>query len=222
MKVFIDGENLRQRIVSVLHQKHLIHDRDDLFKVDIRQLVTTALGEEPDEILYYTTKIRQPAFEIPEKLRHKINLIQESHRRWIADLTNQGIRVIKAGTLKVHESRTCYDCGKRTMLLHEKGVDVRVAIDIVQAAIVDKAEHIVILSSDADMIPAIEVVRRTGTKVTYLCDADEQNQAVALTADDTITYTRQMIVDAYKGEYKLPHHPLQDTGIYENINEQED
>lgn len=206
MKVFIDGENLRHRIVSVLHHEQRIHDRDDLFKVDVRQLVTDALGEEPEEILYYTTKIKQPDFEIPDKLRHKIDVIMDSHRRWIADMTNQGIRVIKAGTLKVHESRTCYECGKRTMLLHEKGVDVRVAIDIVQAAIGHTTDHIVLLSSDADMIPAIEVVRRSGVHVTYLCSEGEKNEAVSITTDDTVSYTAEHIVAAYKGSYHPRRH----------------
>ncbi len=208
MKVFIDGENLRHRLVSALYHERRIHDRDDMIKVDVRQLVTEALGEAPDEILYYTTKIRQPDFEIPHKLQHKITTIQESHRRWIADLTNQGIKVIKAGTLKVHESRTCYECGKRTILLHEKGVDVRVAIDIVQSALARPAEHIVILSSDSDLLPAIEVARRSGAKVTYLCGEGEENETLALTMDDKRTYSHQQIIASFKGVYEMWHqHP---------------
>ncbi|HSH55326.1 MAG TPA: NYN domain-containing protein, partial [Candidatus Limnocylindrales bacterium] len=199
MKVFIDGENLRHRLVSALYHERRIHDRDDMIKVDVRKLITEALGETPSEIIYYTTKIRQPDFEIPHKLQHKIELIQESHRRWIADLTNQGIKVIKAGTLKVHESRTCYECGKRTMLLHEKGVDVRVAIDIVQSALASPDEHIVVMSSDSDLIPAIEVARRVGTKISYLCGAGEENETVALTTDNTYTYTHEQIIDCFKG-----------------------
>src|SRR4051812_828238 len=125
MKVYIDGENMRHRLVSVLMNANRIENSEDYFKSDIRKLITDALGEAPEEISYFTTRIRQPDFEIPERLRDQITSIQESHRRWIAELTNQGVRVVKAGLLKVHENAPCYHCGRRTMILQEKGVDVR-------------------------------------------------------------------------------------------------
>src|SRR4051794_29601270 len=125
MKVFIDGENMRHRLVEALLHARKIEDSEDYFKADLRKLITDVLGEQPEEISYYTTRIRQPDFEVPEKLRDKITSIQESHRRWIAELMNQGVRVVKAGLLKVHENAPCYHCGRRTMVLQEKGVDVR-------------------------------------------------------------------------------------------------
>jgi uncharacterized LabA/DUF88 family protein len=198
MKVFIDGENLRHRLVSALLSAHKINDNDDYFKADIRKLVADALGESPEQISYYTTRIRQPDFEIPEKLRDQITSIQESHRRWIAELTNQGIRVVKAGLLKVHENAPCYHCGRRTMILQEKGVDVRMATEMVLAAVHDGAKTIVVFSSDADMIPALEVVRRAGTKIIYMCFEEETNQALQAATDQTVTYSRQNIIDAFK------------------------
>lgn len=202
MKVYIDGENLRQRLVTTLYHQKRIHDRDDMFKFNVRQLITEALGEKPEEIIYYTTRIRQPEFEIPDSLQHKLDGIMESHRRWIAELTNQGIRVVKGGTLKVHQSRTCYECGNRTMLLHEKGVDVRLAIDIVQAAIARTTNHIVILSSDSDMIPALEVVKRSGVRTTYLYSEYEMNQQVAKICDNMIPYNENQIIESYSGSYR--------------------
>jgi uncharacterized LabA/DUF88 family protein len=206
MKVYIDGENLRHRLVSVLLHTGRIHDSDDMFKANIRQIITDALrdatGEAPDEILYYTTRIRQPEYEIPEKLHNKIAQIQESHRRWIAELTNQGIRIVKAGLLKVRESSACVHCGKRTLLLQEKGVDVRMASEMVVAAVHDDAKTIVVLSSDADMIPALEIVRRAGTRVIYLCFEDEVNNAMRLATDQTVTYTRRNILDAFSNYRK--------------------
>lgn len=197
MKVFIDGENLRHRLVTaLLHTNHL-HDADDWFKADVRQLITKALQSEPEEISYYTTRIKQPEYEIPEKLRDKITDIQESHRRWVAELTNQGVRVVKAGLLKVRESSACVHCGKRTLILQEKGVDVRMATEMVMAAVHDGAQTIVVMSSDADMIPALEVIRRAGTRVLYLCYEDEKNNAIEVVADHTITYTKQHIIDVF-------------------------
>jgi uncharacterized LabA/DUF88 family protein len=198
MKVYIDGENMRHRLVSVLINARKIEDSEDYFKTDIRKLITDALKEQPEEISYFTTRIRQPEFEIPIKLREKITSIQESHRRWIAELTNQGIRVVKAGLLKVHENAPCYHCGRRTMILQEKGVDVRMATEMVLAAVHDGAKTIVVLSSDADMIPALEVVKRAGTRIIYMCFEDEVNEALKVVTDQTITYSRQNIIDAYR------------------------
>lgn len=202
MKVFIDGENMRHRLVSVLMNSGRIHDSEDFFKADIRRLVAEALGTQPEQISYFTTRIKQPKYEIPDKLRDKIIQIQESHRRWIADLTNQGIRVVKAGLLKVRESNACVHCGKRTLVLQEKGVDVRMATEMVMASVHDGAKTIVVMSSDADMIPALEVVRRAGTRVIYLCFDGEENEALRVATDEMVTYSRQDILNVYRPHQK--------------------
>lgn len=198
MKVFIDGENMRHRLVQVLLQNGRIHDSEDYFKADIRKMITDALGESPEAINYYTTRIRMPEYEIPEKLHDKIVEIQEQHRRWIAELTNQGINIVKAGLLKVRESNACVHCGKRTLFLQEKGVDVRMATEMVMAAVHDHAEAVVVMSSDADMIPALEVVRKAGTKVIYLCFDEEENQAIKQVSDEMVTYNRHDILNIFK------------------------
>lgn len=205
MKVFIDGENMRHRLVEVLHGARKIETAEDYFKADIHRLIAGVLGEEPEEISYYTTRIRQPDFELPERLRDEIASIQESHRRWIAELTNQGVRVVKAGLLKVHENAPCYHCGRRTMVLQEKGVDVRMATEMVLAAVRDHVDTVVVLSSDADMIPALEVVKHAGTKIIYMCFVEEENEALKVVSDQLVTYTRQNVLDAYSPYTKESH-----------------
>ncbi|MEO6513091.1 MAG: NYN domain-containing protein [Candidatus Saccharimonadales bacterium] len=205
MRVFIDGENLRHRIAQVLWEERLIDAHDQPFNFDVTKLLTTVLGQGPEEIAYYTSHVKLPDFEIPEKLIHKIASIQEQNRRWIAQLTNNGVNVIKAGNLKVQDSPRCLHCGKRSQILQEKGVDVRFATDIVLAGTRDKVMHMVVLSSDADMIPALEVVRAAGVKVTYLCFGEETNHAVAQNVDQTVSYSRQDIVNVFKHREAAPH-----------------
>lgn len=197
MKVFIDGENMRHRLVQVLLQSGRIHDSEAYFKADIRRLVTDVLKQQPEQINYYTTRIRMPEYDVPERLHEKIVQIQEQHRRWIAELTNQGINVVKAGLLKIRESNACYHCGKRTLFLQEKGVDVRMATEMVMAAVHDRAEAVVVMSSDADMIPALEVVRKAGTKVIYLCFDEEENEAIKQVSDQMITYNHSDILKVF-------------------------
>ena len=207
MQIFIDGENLRHRLVSVLFQEKLIHDRDEIYAVDIRKLITQALRQEPDSIRYYTTNIQQPNFEIPELLTHKIHAIQEAHERWLEMLDNQAIDTVKAGNLKVKQSNRCYHCGRRTMVLQEKGVDVRLAAEVVMAATHDGERDIVVLSSDADMIPALEIARKGGAKVTYMCFDEEVNESMVAATDVLVTYDRQHIIGNFKGRFQSEHLP---------------
>jgi uncharacterized LabA/DUF88 family protein len=198
MKVFIDGENFRHRLASVLMQEGLLADYDQPFNFDVPVLISTALAETPEKITYYTSRVKQPHFDVPEEMIQRIEGIRERSRRWISALNNQGITVVKAGYLKVRESTKCIHCGKKTLILQEKGVDVRLATDIVLAAAVEKAQHIVVMSSDADMIPALESARASGSTVTYLCFAEELNGAIASVSSQTLTYSRKNITDIYK------------------------
>jgi len=205
VQVFIDGENLRHRLVSVLFQEKLIHDRDEVYGVDIRKLVTEALKQEPESIRYYTTNIVQPDFEIPELLSHKIKAIQEAHERWIGMLNEQHIDVVMAGNLKVKQSNRCYHCGRRTMVLQEKGVDVRLAAEVVMAATHDNIKDIVVLSSDADMIPALEIAKNNGAKVTYMCFEEEVNESLVKATNFVVNYDRDNIIRNFQGRYHSEH-----------------
>lgn len=206
MQVFIDGENLRHRLVDVLYSQHRLRDRDDLFSFDVRQFVAAVVGQTPTVTSYYTTRIHQPKFEIPELLARKIDQIQQSHRRWIAMLTNQDIRVVKAGNLKIHENAPCYHCGRRTMVLQEKGVDVRLAAEVVMAAVHDGETDIAVFSSDADMIPALEIARHAGARITYVCHDTEVNVALTKATDRTLTYNGRQVLDAFGGRQEAAHH----------------
>jgi uncharacterized LabA/DUF88 family protein len=52
--------------------------------------------------------------------------------------------------------------------IREKGVDVKIAIDIVIDGIEDKYDTAIIVSSDTDLIPAIKHVQSKGKKVEYI------------------------------------------------------
>ncbi len=207
MHVFIDGENLRHRLVEVLFQEKLIRDRDDVYSVDIRHLVAQALRQEPTIIRYYTTNIVEPDFEIPELLTHKIHSIMEAHSHWTAMLERQHIEVVRAGNLKVKQSNRCYHCGRRTMVLQEKGVDVRLAAEIVMAATRDKVRDIVVLSSDADMIPALDIARKSGARISYMCFEEEVNEAIVKATDVLVSYNREQLTRDFQGRHESHHLP---------------
>jgi uncharacterized LabA/DUF88 family protein len=52
--------------------------------------------------------------------------------------------------------------------IREKGVDVKIAIDLVIGAVEDTYDTAVVVSSDTDLIPAIRYVLSRGKKVEYV------------------------------------------------------
>jgi uncharacterized LabA/DUF88 family protein len=51
---------------------------------------------------------------------------------------------------------------------HEKGVDVHLAVDMLIAAYENKADRIILVSSDTDLEPAIEKAKKKGKIVEYI------------------------------------------------------
>jgi len=57
---------------------------------------------------------------------------------------------------------------KNDGVFHEKGVDVKMAVDILVGAYEDLYDTAILLSSDTDLIPAIEKARLLGKRVEYI------------------------------------------------------
>lgn len=196
MKVLVDGENLRHQIAAVLLKSSLISEKNVYFKFDLRAFMEDVLQQKDIEIAYYTTKIKKPNYKLPIKLKNNIDLINLSNRKWLADLTNNNVNIIKAGYLRVRESNKCIHCGKKTLVLQEKGVDVRVATDLVLS---QQKEAIVLASSDSDLIPALNAKLQTGITVSYLCYSGSLNRSVAAQVSKTITFDDSTIIKHFTG-----------------------
>jgi uncharacterized LabA/DUF88 family protein len=52
--------------------------------------------------------------------------------------------------------------------VHEKGVDVNIAVDILVAAYENLCDHIILVSSDTDLLPAIKKAREKGKTIEYV------------------------------------------------------
>lgn len=198
MKVLIDGENLRHQLAHVLFSHNKILHKNDYFSFDLANFLHEILNESELEVTYYTTRIRQPQNKIPATLQKQITSISNANRRWVADLTNQAIRVEKAGYLRVRESNVCIHCGKKTLVLQEKGVDVRVATDLVLSQ--KTVRDIVLVSSDSDLTPALHATRTAGMKTRYLCYSAWLNRSVAAQAYKTITFDDALVLKHFKGK----------------------
>jgi uncharacterized protein (TIGR00288 family) len=68
-------------------------------------------------------------------------------------------------------------------VFHEKGVDVEIAVDIVQGAYENLYDTAIVISSDTDLIPAIKVARKKGKKVEYVGFSNKPSFALQRNAD---------------------------------------
>jgi uncharacterized LabA/DUF88 family protein len=55
----------------------------------------------------------------------------------------------------------------KTKKYHEKGVDVQIAVDLLTGAYEDLWDTVILLSSDTDLLPAIQKVRQLGKSIEY-------------------------------------------------------
>lgn len=199
--VFVDGENFRQRVVELLCNQGVIADKNEYFSLDVRGLIEDVLGINGVEINYYASEIKTPKGYTPSaRIQRRVDGIKENSRRWVAMLKRQGINYIKAGNLKVKEGKECIHCHKTQEVLQEKGVDVRIALDMLELSYKTKNVSVVSVSSDTDLCPSYHKIRKRKCKTTYVCFSDSVNRAVAAATDETITITPQKVMSYFQEE----------------------
>ncbi|HKU19154.1 MAG TPA: NYN domain-containing protein [Candidatus Saccharimonadales bacterium] len=188
MKVYIDGENCRKGLTRVLKEGGDISNSRDMATYRLRELLNDVLETKEVEISYYASYIKLPnGYQPAGEVLHHVQKIKEYSRKWVPALEKQGIEYVKAGYLKVKSAKECRNCHEIQDILQEKGVDVRLATEMLEDAFTGKQSVIVVMSSDTDLCPAIHKIRAHGAKVIYVAFADWVDRAVSAAADETVT-----------------------------------
>ena len=189
--MYVDGENIFYQLVDILIQAKRITKRDELIKFDMKWLLCEAvrLKDQPKTIRYYGTKLHLIKGMGKATEARSLRMIQHK-RAWGSWLSSQKIIYVTAGNLKARQS------GK-TISFQEKGVDVRLAVDMVQDACYSGKTHLVLVSSDSDLTPAVSAARLQKQKVTYVAFSETINKGMAFTATQTLTFTRDDVIEAY-------------------------
>jgi len=68
-------------------------------------------------------------------------------------------------------------------IFHEKGVDVNIAVDMLVAVYENKADHLILVSSDTDLLPAVKKAKQKGKTVEYI--GFSHNPSLAMIANCT-------------------------------------
>lgn len=194
MLVLIDGENVRH---GLLHSSSLPFEEANqkLRQYQLRALIEQIFGPTNVEISYYAAKIKLPKNAVlDDYLSAKVTEIREFTRYWVSNLARQSIRYVKAGYLKIRSTRKCPNCGYSYDVLQEKGVDVRLATDLVVLS--QTNEKIALFSSDTDLIPAINEAHKNNCQITYVAFEENMSQAISVVCDLSVVI-KQKEVDRY-------------------------
>lgn len=184
--IFIDGENFVYQLRDMLAKRRLVKYRDELVRVDIRKMLADVLQDDSAKtakIEYYAAKVH--IIDRTPELKERTERYAKDADAWEKALTSQNIDYIQAGHLLVRDGKPCQVCGHAEPVLVEKGVDLRFATDVIRAS--GDNVRIVLLSSDGDMVPAIEESKRRGAELWYVGFRGVSNAALARTATRKFT-----------------------------------
>ncbi|MCX6816340.1 MAG: NYN domain-containing protein [Candidatus Beckwithbacteria bacterium] len=187
--LYIDGENLKFYLKSVLGSKS-IQKPYLLENIDYEKLFTSALADfDLSEKRFYSAKLReQQGF-----LTKSRELIQRQ-RALKSHLEQQGFTFIISGNVR---KQSVSVNGRSKTIFKEKGVDVRIAVDLVSESCDGKVGKVILCSSDSDLQPAVSEVKRRGVEVVYLGFEICPNKGLTYTTSRTILLRNSEVLDSY-------------------------
>jgi uncharacterized LabA/DUF88 family protein len=169
--LFIDGENFRHKIEDGFRGKSSEINLDKLFSKPLEGLAL-------ERKIFYAARLK-----IHQDSTKKSKELIDTQRRLKNNLENQGYEFVIAGNVRPQIVRA----GKeKTVVFKEKGVDVRIAVDLVSLACEKKLKTAILCSSDSDLQPAVAELKKRDVEVIYLGFENSPNKGLTFTANRTI------------------------------------
>jgi uncharacterized LabA/DUF88 family protein len=203
--LFIDGENFKKKIRDVLISEKIIRENDDIewTRFNFRNLFKQTLqGIKIDREIFYFAKIKKhPA------TRQKSEVLIQSTRKLKTYLESEGqnFEVIMAGNVRgyptekiIQDKKTKFFSTKEVIVFKEKGVDVRIAVDMVSMSCDNLLDTAILASSDSDLQPAIKEVTQRKKICIYLGFENYQNKGISYTTNRTILIRNIEVVSNYQ------------------------
>ncbi len=188
--LFIDGENFRGKMRSVF--KEASKGKPVWHEYNFKGLLDKVLaGIDLDRKVFYFARIKEH-----EESKEKSRQLIEEQRLLKTHLEQQGFEVILSG--RVRGQMEDGESGKKILIFKEKGVDVRIAVDMISVACDKRAEEIIIGSSDSDLQPAISETKARGVKCAYLGFEAQPNKGLSYTTSRTILIRNSEVLEFRK------------------------
>ena len=193
--MLIDGENLKGKIRAVFKEEN--KNKPIWHEYNFNGLLNKALNGIPiKRRVFYFARIKEH-----EDSKEKSKQLIEEQRLLKTNLENQGFEVILTGRVRgqIEESLN----GKKTLIFKEKGVDVKIAVDMVSLSCDRKVKEIILGSSDSDLQPAIKEVRNRKVNCVYLGFETQPNKGLSYTTNKTILIRNSEVLEFEKIQQKL-------------------
>jgi len=143
--IYIDGSNF----YKYLKNKEI--DFPKGIKFDFNKFIDFLIGERKlVSKRYYVGVARN--FDNSEKSK----MIVSGQQKFLTKIENEGF--------KIKRGKIMYDGGK----IREKGTDVKIAVDLIVGAVDNIYDTIILVSSDTDLIPAMNYVRYKKKRIEYV------------------------------------------------------
>ncbi len=188
--LFIDGQNFINKLEEALRENKIKAVKWKNF--DFRGLFDAVLkGMKIERKIFYFSKLS----EHPDT-RDKSKELIETWRLLKTHLESQrqNFEIIIAGRVRgQYEGKG----SKKILVFREKGVDVKIAVDMVSFACDKKLKTAILASSDSDLQPAIKELRNRKTEVIYLGFENSPNKGLTFTTNKTILIRNSEILSYY-------------------------
>lgn len=185
--LFIDGENFIYKVEQALREQGIDKRKIDLASINLNELFKESLkGFNISRKIFYNARLHFHK-DTPRKSEELIKL----QRKLRNTLINQGYEFIIAGNVRAQKVD-----GK--IVFREKGVDVKIAVDLVSLACDKKLDTAILCSSDSDLQPAIEELRKRKVEIVYLGFETNPNKGLSYTTNKTILLRNPEILNSYK------------------------
>jgi uncharacterized LabA/DUF88 family protein len=190
--LFVDGENFIHKVKNVLKREKITKVKLDPSTISLHEMFEPALsGFKVSEMIYYAARLH----EHNETLQKSKELIK-FQRNLKTNLEKQGFKFKIAGNVRAQQVRDGKD---KKIIFREKGVDVKIAVDLVAGACDGKLKTAIICSSDSDLQPAIPELKRRDVEIVYLGFEINPNRGLIFTSDRNILIRNSEVISALKG-----------------------
>jgi len=189
-QLFIDGENLRHYIEDVLEQNG--HKDKNINDIDLPKLLNNVLKRiKITRRTFYAAKLHVYQ-EYPKYLKKSEDLVRRQ-RILKTELEKNGFDFVISGNVRAFKVRVNH---KEAIVFKEKGVDVRIAVDLVSSACDKKIDTAILCSSDSDLQPAVKEAGARGLEIVYLGFEINPNKGLMYTTNRSIIIRNSEILDA--------------------------
>ncbi|MEK7075846.1 MAG: NYN domain-containing protein [Patescibacteria group bacterium] len=167
--VFIDGNNFYNKLKELCGNEKRYRLSDFDYAAFSKRLVK---DDELVEVRYYLGALKRQGDDKTEKM-------YADQQRFFAKLQKLNVKII-LGQIIQHPDKS----------FHEKGVDVRIAVEMIRLARENRYDIAYLISSDTDLVPAVEEVLKFNKALHYVCFPTGQSFGITKAVGRNITLLR--------------------------------